>query len=188
MPCLALLKLNSALQTLPVVISADNSTAKAWLPARIQLNRAVEPYQFSQDDRLHRYAKKMTAQLRRDIRLSAAQMRDGWRFDADSARTGLHVIRQHRTSVACRKEWSEVTSSTFSYGYEIWAKNKRRNDGTIECAMSPYILMRREFWGPMKADADVEDVALTMKLVPVAGGKCCLLQKRWSLPPHHCVR
>lgn len=149
--CVAVLRLPSALTTIPVAVDPVGSdTATAWLPARIQLSREQRPYAFAGADRLYDWAHKRTQGWRRDVALSAEQLKEGWLFDPTTARTGLHVISVNNPSNSCHSEWSSPTSATFSYGYTIYAGNRRRRDGHIECAMNPYIMMRRDIWIAMQ--------------------------------------
>lgn len=149
--CVAVLRLASALTTIPVAVDPVGSdTATAWLPARIQLSREQRPYSFSAADRLYDWAHKRTQGWRRDVALSEEQLKEGWLFDPSTARTGLHVISVNNSRNNCHSEWSSPTSTTFSYGYTIYAGNRRRRDGHIECAMNPYIMMRRDVWVAMQ--------------------------------------
>lgn len=144
--CIAHLRLPTALSTLQVIVETENSTAKAWLPARIQLSRESRPYVFNKSDKLYDWAHKRTTEHRRDIALTEEEMKAGWSFEPASARTGLRRISVNNSRNRCGPEWSDVTPTTFSYGYRIYAGNRRRHDGHIECDMSPYILMKREVW------------------------------------------
>lgn len=175
-PCVAQLRLKSPLNYLPVVVDADNSVATAWLPRRLELLRVTEPYTFSPADRLYDRAHKTRRQHRRDINLSSQQMAQGWRFDPSTARTGLQVIYAYSSSIACHKEWSTATAASFSYGYEIWAKDRIRKDGVIVCAMNPYIQMRRDIWVPQEANADISELASDMRSAGVEGNHSVLAQ------------
>ena len=169
--CIVGLQLPGALSTMQVVADAENSIAKAWLPARIELNRESKPYPFVDKDRLYDRARKRTSEHRRDIQLTEQQIKDGWNFDTSTARTGLHVISVRNGKNKCHREWSAPGPLTFSYGYHIYAGNRRHRgsgpSGHIECAMNPYILMRRDVWVGM---TDAAEDGSPLQLAATQGG------------------
>lgn len=135
--------------TVSISVDADNSEARAWLPARIQLSRETRPYVFDNSHRLYDWAHKRTTQHRGAVSLTAEELKDGWLFDPQTARTGLRIISVNNERNRCHSEYSIPAATRFEFGYTIYAGNRRRNDGHIECAMDPYILVRRDVWVPM---------------------------------------
>lgn len=154
--CIVQLKLDNPLTTMEVVVDGKNSSAKAWLPARIQLNKEVKPYPFDDKHKLHDWAHKRTTQHRTSIVLSEEEIKQGWSFDKDSAKADLIRITVNNTRNRCHSTFIDVSSYRLSYGYTIYAGNRRRRDGHIECMMIPYILMRREVWTAMPTYFDNE--------------------------------
>ncbi|MEG3791247.1 hypothetical protein V1318_14045 [Lysobacter sp. CCNWLW3] len=153
--CIVRLKLKSALTRIIVTVESKHSTARAWLPARIQLERLTKPYEFSQADRLYDWARKRTSNHAKYIELTPAQVAYGWTFDSSEARTGLRVVSVRNSRNKCHREWKQVTDTTFSYGYTIYAGNRDHGtSGHIACEMTPYILMRLSRWVPMRDEIE----------------------------------
>ena len=145
-PCIATLKFQTAMQTALIAADAQESAAQAWLPARIQLAREVQPYPFTAAHRLQEYAHKRTASPRATVELTPEQIKDGWLFDPATAQTNLYVIKVNNQRNRCFDVVQNADAFRYTYGYTIYGGNRRRNDGDIHCAMNPSILMRRDVW------------------------------------------
>jgi len=148
--CIAQLELPSALTTMPVVVNARNSVATAWLPARIQLTRQTNPYPFTSAHRLYKWAHKTDHfPLKGEVALSAEEIAAGWMFIPDTASVTIHEISYNNRRNNCHSPVKTPSYTRFQYGYTIYAGNRRRKDGHMECDVTPYILMRRDVWTAM---------------------------------------
>jgi hypothetical protein len=169
-PCVSRIKLRDA--KTPVVIAlrtANNQTAYRYLPPRLRPGTA-EPkgYQFTPNcgpgsfpsdpegasrqfasfaprcpDFLFRAAKRGTAAGAYTVTLSPELLKEGWRFDSESASLSLQVPRGngHRGS-KCSSKVESVSQTDFKYSIDAWSPGNANM--TIICYVAPSIMMRRE--------------------------------------------
>lgn len=145
-PCTATLRFASALTTAAVVVNGRSSGDRAWLPARITLAREVKPYAFQPAQRLEEYANKRTATPRATVTLTPQEISQGWAFDTATAQLNLYVVSVNNSRNRCFDEVNSATPYSYTYGYTIYAGNRRRRDGHIHCAANPVIMMKRDVW------------------------------------------
>lgn len=147
-PCPVSLTFPDAKTTAAIVVRGEASSAEAWLPARIKRVREVRPFAFDDKHRLAHYFKKEAKQVSETVQLTAAEIADGWMFDASTAQTNLQITHQKRDAT-CSNEFKKVDPHTYTFGYSGSApKHGHGKDGDANCNLNPKIMMVRDVWVP----------------------------------------
>ncbi len=162
-PCQFRIIADNPKKSLPFTINSTRKGASAFLPARIVRVRDVKIYPTTAEDTLNTYAFRQTLTPTRTLSLTEQDIKDGWLFDASTARARLYVIYGGGMN-GCNNEWRGAGAYSYSYGFTIWGhtRGNDRNWG-FQCALDIGIMMVRDRWVGQGIEASGAESKATLR-------------------------